>query len=121
MVGLLSLLRDLDIYISQHAIYISKLERVIENRQPFEHKTCRECSFGKKFYQEVYPHMEAYEDKIKELLHEVEKLHCDFHEIASKIDTQNPKPEDMEIIKKIKDHSARLFQLLLTLKREILN
>jgi len=120
MVGLLSLLRDLDIYLSQHALYISKLERAIENRQPFEHKTCRECAFGKRFYEEVYPCMEEYEDKIKELLYEIEKLHCDFHEVASKINTQNPKPEDMEIIKKIKEHSTRLFQLLLTLKREIL-
>ncbi len=120
MVGLLSLLRDLDIYLSQHALYISKLERAIESGQPFEHKTCRECAFGKKFYEEVYTRMEEYEDEIKELLYEIEKLHCDFHEVASKIDTQNPKPEDMEIIKRIKEHSTRLFQLLLTLKREIL-
>ncbi|WPM32629.1 CZB domain-containing protein [Hydrogenobacter sp. T-2] len=120
MVGIISLLRDLDIYLSQHAIYISKLERAIESCQPFEHKTCRECAFGKRFYEEVYPYMEEYEDNIKEMLHEIEKLHCHFHEIASRIDTQNPKPEDVEIIKKAKEDSTHLFQLLLALKREIL-
>ncbi len=92
----------------------------MENRELFEHKTCRDCAFGKKFYSEIFPHVEEYEEKVKELLHDIEKLHCDFHEIASKIDTQNPKPEDVGTIKELKDRSTHLFQLLLALKRGVL-
>lgn len=120
MQTLLDLLRDIDIYMSQHAIYISKLERALENKEPFEHKTCRDCNFGKKFYQDIYPYIGDYDENIKEIILEIEKIHCEFHEIAAKIDTVNPKPEDIEIVKAMKDKSAKLFQELLKLKRKVL-
>ncbi|MGC8853250.1 MAG: hypothetical protein ACP5P0_06580, partial [Hydrogenobacter sp.] len=43
---LATLLKDMDLYISQHAIYINKMEKAIKNKEPFEHKDCRHCNFG---------------------------------------------------------------------------
>ncbi len=120
MVGLLNLLRELDIYISQHAIYISKLERAISNKEPFEHKTCKDCAFGKKFYQEVYPSLGEYEEEIRSIILDIEKLHCEFHNIASEINTQNPSEEDLSKLNSVKELSTDLFQRLLSLKRFVL-
>ena len=36
-------LKQIHEFISQHAIYVSKLERAIKNRDNFVHKTCHEC------------------------------------------------------------------------------
>ena len=36
-------------YTSPHGIYISKFEKALQGRTPFEHKTCKECTFGQRF------------------------------------------------------------------------
>ncbi|WP_340695898.1 CZB domain-containing protein [Hydrogenobacter thermophilus] len=98
-------------------IYINKLDKAISNRTNFEHKTCRECAFGKIFYYEIYPNIDQYDDGIKRLILDIEKSHCEFHEIASTINTLEPKEEDQEKLRRAKGISTELFQKLLALKR----
>ncbi|SHK16549.1 CZB domain-containing protein [Thermocrinis minervae] len=112
-----NLVADLDLYISQHAIYINNLERAIEEGKPFERKDCHSCSFGKKWDTEIVPAKQNYNEEIKALLDEIEKVHCKFHELSMQVDPTNPKPEDERIIDEMKDLSAQLIQLLLKLKR----
>lgn len=121
MQELISLLKELDLYISQHAIYVSKLEKALERREPFEHKTCRECNFGRKFYSEIYPFLQDFKEHIRSLILEIEKLHCTFHELACKINTSNPSQEDIELLKEVKRQSTKLFQELLKLRKRVLS
>ncbi|MCX8060372.1 MAG: CZB domain-containing protein [Aquificaceae bacterium] len=116
---LLDLLKETDLYISSHSIYISKFEKALQDRTTFEHKTCRECAFGQRFYSTVYPHMEEFEDDVRKALEEIEKIHCDFHQTLSKIDTRNPADGYEEDLRHAKNLSTQLIQKLLQLRRLI--
>ena len=111
------LLIDLDLYISQHALYISKLERAIKNGEPFEHKDCHHCNFGIAWDKQVAPLKDVLPEDLKAVVEQIEKTHCQFHEVSMKIDPQNPKDTDEENLKTMKDLSTKLFQSLLHLKR----
>jgi len=113
MVAKLSeLLKDLDIYISQHAIYISKLERALKNGESFEHKDCHSCNFGMLWDSEIVPIKHELPEEVRKLLNEIESLHCQFHELAKEV-----KSEDDPKLEEVKDLSTQLFQKLLELKR----
>ena len=114
---LLKLLKDLDLYISQHALYISKLERAIKHGEPFEHKDYHHCNFGIAWDKEIAPLKDALPEDLKAVVEQIEKICCQFHEVSMKIDPQNPKDTDEENIKTMKDLSIKLFQSLLHLKR----
>ncbi len=64
--------------------------------------------------------MESYEEDIRQIILEIEEVHCKFHEIASKINTTYPKEEDLKVLEEVKEKSTLLFQKLLKLKRRVL-
>jgi hypothetical protein len=111
------LLDEVDILISQHAIYISKLERAIRNREEFAHRTCHECNFGVKWDGIVVPVKGGLPEEVRALVEEIEKIHCEFHEVGMQIDPKNPQPSDEEKLSRMKELSTLLFQKLLALKR----
>jgi hypothetical protein len=111
------LLDEVDILISQHAIYISKLERAIKNREEFAHKTCHECNFGVKWDSMVVPIKGELPEEVRALVEEIGKIHCKFHEVSMQIDPKNPQPSDKEKLNRMKELSTLLFQKLLALKR----
>ncbi|MCS7285277.1 MAG: CZB domain-containing protein [Hydrogenobacter thermophilus] len=112
-------LKDVDVFISQHAIYINKLERAIKEGTPFEHKDCHSCNFGKRWDELVAPVKEELPEDIRAVVEEIESIHCEFHEISMQIDPENRGETDAENLERMKDLSAKLFQKLLSLKRLI--
>jgi RNA polymerase subunit RPABC4/transcription elongation factor Spt4 len=111
------LLNEADVLISQHAIYISKLERAIKNCEEFAHKTCHECNFGVKWDGMVVPVKGELPEEARALVEEIEKVHCEFHEVSMQIDPKNPQSSDEEKLNRMKELSSLLFQKLLALKR----
>jgi len=117
LTSLRKLINETDMFISQHAIYISKLERAIKNREEFAHKTCHECNFGVKWDSIVVPIKDELHEEVRALVEEIEKIHCEFHEVSMQIDPKNPQPSDEEKLDKMKKLSTALIQKLLALKR----
>ncbi len=111
------LLDEMDVFISQHAIYISKLERAIKNCEEFAHRTCHECNFGVMWDSVVVPIRDELPEEVRALVEEIEKIHCEFHEVSMQIDPKNPQPSDEEKLNRMKKLSTSLFQKLLALKR----
>ncbi len=111
------LLNEVDILISQHAIYISKLERAIKDVKEFAHKTCHQCNFGVKWDSMVVPVKGELPEEVRALVEEIEKVHCEFHEVSMQIDPKNLQPSDEEKLNRMKELSSLLFQKLLALKR----
>jgi hypothetical protein len=111
------LLDEVDILISQHAIYISKLERAIKDGKEFAHKTCHECNFGVKWDGMVVPVKDKLPEEVRIPVEEIEKIHCEFHEVSMQIDPKNFQPSDEEKLNRMKELSTELFQKLLALKR----
>ncbi len=111
------LANKVDIFISHHATYVSRLERAIKNCEEFTHKTCHECNFGVEWNSMVVPVKDELPEEVKALVEEIEKVHCEFHEVSMQIDPKNPQPSDQEKLDRIKKLSTSLFQKLLALKR----
>jgi hypothetical protein len=111
------LINEIYMFISQHAIYISKLERAVKNSEEFVHKTCHECNFGVRWDSMVVPIKDELPEKVKALVEEIEKIHCEFHEVSMQIDPKNPQPSDEERLDRMRKLSTSLFQKLLALKR----
>ncbi len=112
-----SLFENLDILMSQHALYISKLEKAIKSGKSFNHKTCHECNFGVIWDNHVVPIKGELPEEIKSVVEEIEKIHCEFHEVSMQIDPLNSHQSYQEKLIKMKDLSAVLFQKLLYLRR----
>jgi hypothetical protein len=111
------LLKEADMLISQHAIYISKLERDVKNREDFAHKTCHQCNFGVEWDSVVVPVKGGLPEEVRALVEEIEKIHCEFHEVGMQIDPKNFQPSDEEKLNRMKELSTLLFQKLLALER----
>ncbi len=111
------ILEEVDTFISQHALYVSKLERVIRNREEFPHKNCHQCNFGLKWDNVVVPVKDELPEEVRALVEEIEKIHCEFHEVSMQIDPKNPQSSDEERINRMKELSTLLIQKLLALKR----
>jgi hypothetical protein len=111
------LLNEVDILISQHAIYIYKLERAIRDGKEFAHKNCHQCIFGVKWDGMVVPVKGGLPEEVRALVEEIEKVHCEFHEVSMQIDPKNPQSSDEEKLNRMKELSTALFQKLLALKR----
>ncbi len=111
------LVNKVDIFISHHATYVSRLERAIKNCEEFTHKTCHECNFGVEWNSMVVPVKDELPEEVRALVEEIEKIHCEFHEVSMQIDPKNPQPSDQEKLDRIKKLSTSLFQKLLALKR----
>jgi hypothetical protein len=111
------LLDEVDILISQHAIYISKLERAIKDGKEFAHKNCHQCIFGVKWDGMVVPVKGRLPEEVRALAEEIEKVHCEFHEVSMQIDPKNFQSSDKENLNRMKELSTLLFQKLLALKR----
>ncbi len=108
------LLNEVDVFISQHAIYISKLERAIRNREEFAH---HECNFGVKWESTVVPVKDVLPEEVRALVEEIEKIHREFCEVSMQIDPKNPRSSDEEKLNRMKELSTALLQKLLALKR----
>jgi hypothetical protein len=111
------LLNEMSMFISQHAIYISKLERAVKNREEFAHKTCHQCNFGVELDSMVVPVKDKLPEEVRTLVDEIEKIHCEFHEVSMQIDPKNPQPSDEEKLNRMRELTTELFQKLLALKR----
>jgi hypothetical protein len=111
------LLNEADVLISQHAIYISRLESAIKDGKEFSHKTCHQCNFGVEWDSIVVPVKSKLPEKVRALVEEIEKIHCEFHEVGMQIDPKNFQPSDEEKLNRMKELSTALFQKLLALKR----
>jgi hypothetical protein len=111
------LINEIDVFISQHAIYISKLERAIKDGKEFAYKTCHECNFGVEWDSKVVPVKGELPEEVRALVEEIEKIHCEFHGLSMQIDPKKPQPSDEEKINRMQELSIALFQKLLALKR----
>ena len=111
------LLNEADMLISQHAIYISKLERAVKNREEFAHKTCHQCNFGVEWDSMVVPVKDKLSEEVRALVDEIEKIHCEFHEVSMQIDPKNHQPSDEEKLNRMREMSNLLLRKLLALKR----
>jgi putative protein kinase ArgK-like GTPase of G3E family len=111
------LINEVGMFISHHAIYISKLERAIKNREEFTHKTCHECNFGVEWDSKVVPVKGELPEGVRTLVDEIEKIHCEFHQVSMQIDPKNPQSSDEEKLNRMRELSTLLFQKLLALKR----
>jgi hypothetical protein len=65
----------------------------------------------------VVPVKDRLPEEVRALVEEIEKIHCEFHEVSMQIDPKNPQPSDEERINGMKRLSVLLIQKLLTLKR----
>jgi hypothetical protein len=110
-------LDEVDMFIAWHVIYISMLEKAIEKGEEFDHKSCNECKFSVEWNNHVTPLKNKLDDELKSLVEKIEKIHCEFHEISTQIDTKNPQPSDRENLDRIKKLSTLLLQNLLAFKR----
>ncbi len=111
------LINETDMFISQHVIYISKLERAVKNCEEFAHETCHECNFVVKWDSMVVPVKDELPEEVRALVEEIEKVHCEFHEVSMQIDPKNPQLSDEEKLDRMRKLSTSLFQKLLALKR----
>ncbi|MDW8294207.1 MAG: CZB domain-containing protein [Aquificaceae bacterium] len=115
---------DVRFYLAQHEIYLKRLRRAIEKLDSFNHKECCKytkencCAFGQAFYRDVMPRIDSFPPQVKEVLLEIEEVHCRFHEIGKKIDTKNP---DQALVKEMQDTSLNLYQLLMRLEKMLAN
>jgi len=105
------------IFISHHDAYVSRLERAIKDGEEFTHKTCHECNFGVEWDSMVVPIKDELPEEVRALVEEIEKIHCELHEVSMQIDPKNPQSSDEEKLNRIKELSTLLFQKLLALKR----
>jgi len=113
-----NLTKEIDIYLSQHAIFVNKLEKYIngkEKNKP-DFVDCHSCAFGK-LLDKVIEKKDIYPDNIKKILEELKEIHCNFHKEAFLIENEEDPEKKKEILKKIKDYSTKLFQYLLKLKQ----
>lgn len=114
---------DVRFYMAQHEIYIKRLKKAISSRDDFTHKECCRdtkencCAFGQAFYRDIMPNLEEFPEQVKEVIPQIEKVHCEFHEIGKQIDTKNP---DEALVKKMQDTSLTLYQLLMRLERMLM-
>ena len=109
MEALQKLLEDVDFLISQHAIYISQVEKYIRKGRILQPKDCHSCQLG--LLMESINEDNLPED-IKELIKDIKSLHCKFHEKAE----EAFKTKDENILQEVNDISAELFRQLLRLK-----
>jgi hypothetical protein len=115
--GLRQILEEVDMFISQHTLYISKLERAIRNCGKFDHKTCHQCNFGLMWDSTVVPIKDELPEEARALVEEIEKIHCEFHEVSRQIDPKDPQPSDEERLNRMRELSTLPVQKLLALKR----
>lgn len=111
---------DVRFYIAQHEVYKKRLKLAINNQQSFNHKECCKevkqncCAFGEAFYRDIMPNIDKYPEDIREVILKIEDYHCQFHELAKKIDILNP---EAELLKKVEEASFELYKLLLKLEK----
>lgn len=111
---------DINFYVAQHEVYKKRLKLAIENKQPFNHKECCKdvkencCAFGEVFYRDVMPNINSFPQEVRKVILEIEEHHCQFHELAKKVDISNP---DEELLRKVENASFELYKLLLKLEK----
>jgi len=105
------------IFISHHDAYVSRLERAIKDGEEFTHKTCHECNFGVEWDSMVVPIKDELPEEVRALVEEIEKIHCELHEVSMQIDPKNSQPSDEEKLNRMREMSYLLLRKLLALKR----
>ncbi|MFA6467551.1 MAG: CZB domain-containing protein [Bacteroidota bacterium] len=84
------LVSQLDFLILQHVNYLNKLDDCIKQKAQFDHKKASECNFGKLFYSEVWPSLDAFPEEIKLVIKDIEAEHQLFHSTAREVNTLDP-------------------------------
>lgn len=107
---------DFTLYMTQHILYIKRLQISLENKTEFSHKLPTECVFGKMFYKDIKPNLVQFSDKKRQLIEQIELIHIDFHHEASKINPHiNP---DWKLSQNNAWlHSSRLINMLTNLEK----
>ncbi|MGR8934349.1 MAG: CZB domain-containing protein [Gammaproteobacteria bacterium] len=80
-------------FMAQHVLYINGIQKCLRHNTVFAHKQPDECAFGKMFYAEIKPGMNAYSDEKRRVIEELEKTHNAFHDSANHIVADNPELE----------------------------
>jgi transcriptional regulator with XRE-family HTH domain len=111
------LANKIGVFISHHDAYVSRLERAIKDGEEFTHKTCHECNFGAEWDSMVVPIRDELPGEVRALVEEIEKVHCEFHQVSMQIDPKNPQPSDEEKINRMREMSNLLLRKLIALKR----
>ena len=117
LVRIKEFLDEADILIAQHAIYISKLERAMKKGEESDRKSCHECKFGLEWDSHVAPLKNEFPDQLRSLIEEIEKIHCEFHEVGMQINIKDPQPSDKEKLDRMEKLSTLLLKKLLAFKR----
>jgi hypothetical protein len=117
LVRIKEFLDEVDMLIAQHAIYMSMLEKAIEKGEEFDHKSCHECKFGVMWDNHIAPLKNELDDELRSLAEEIEKINCEFYEIAMQINTKDPQPSDKEKLDRMEKLFTLLLQKLLAFKK----
>jgi hypothetical protein len=94
--GLSSLIEQVDSLILQHLNYLNNIEHACKKREQFVHKQPTDCNFGKLFYREVWPMKESFPEDLRSAIAEIEQEHQQFHVTGAKVDTVNPKQDEVD-------------------------
>ena len=65
----------------------------------------------------VVPVKDKLPEEVRTLVDEIEKIHCEFHEVSMQIDPKNHQPSDEEKLNRMREMSNLLLRKLLALKR----
>ncbi len=104
------LIDEVDLLISQHAIYISRLEKAIKKGIEFDSKDCDSCNLGLLLNQ---IEEDGLPEEIGKEIKEIKNIHCHFHEKA-KEELEN---KSTDVLKEVSDISTELFRNLLKLRK----
>ncbi|WP_293444469.1 CZB domain-containing protein [Persephonella sp.] len=112
-----NILNEIDIFISYHLIYMNKLRKALSGNIDPELTDCHSCQFGKKF-NELKGGINPLPTKVKNILNEIDTIHCDFHSISYSVFKDKVNQEKFEQLNKMSD---LLIRKLLRLKMIIKN
>ena len=101
---------EVDLLISQHAIYISHLEKAIKKNIEFNPNDCYSCNLGLLLNQIKE---DGLPEEISKEIKEIKNIHCHFHEKVKEA-LEN---KSTDVLKEVSDISTELFRHLLRLRK----
>ncbi|MCX8067860.1 MAG: CZB domain-containing protein [Anaerolineae bacterium] len=107
--------------INHHLTYAKRLRQFLMDGGEFQHRSERECEFGRLFYGEVFPQANEFPPEIRDLIVDIERLHREFHQLACQI-TETCDEKDLQALYHATDMLIlRLTRLERTIKSQAAN